>query len=426
MRVRRSRGFQGEVAVPGDKSITHRALILGALAEGETHVRGASDGEDCRSTRRCLESLGVPIRDGPGGSLTVVGRGPEGLCEPAAVLDCGNSGTTLRFLLGVLAGRPFHAVLTGDASLRSRPMARVAEPVRRMGARVDGRDGGNLAPLSIRGRRLDAITWHPTVASAQVKSALLLAGLQADGVTTVVEPARSRDHTERMLEGFGARIRRDGLAVSIEGGRRLRATDVDVPADLSSAAFFLAAAAIVADAHVTVRNVGVNPTRAAFLDVLSAMGVTIGRAGERVVCGEPVADLSATFTPSLRAVVVEGDRIPLMIDEVPILAVVATLARGETVIRDAAELRHKESDRLAAMAQGLARMGADIEERPDGLVIHGGKRLHGAEVDAAGDHRVAMSLAIAGLVAEGETTIAGSESVAISFPGFATAAGYWS
>jgi 3-phosphoshikimate 1-carboxyvinyltransferase len=425
--VRRSPGFEGEVRVPGDKSITHRALILGALARGETRIRGASDAQDCRSTRRCIEALGVAVDDRPDGSLAVAGAGPDGLREPGDVLDCGNSGTTMRMLLGVLAGRPFHAVLTGDGSLRSRPMARVAEPLRRMGATVDGRGGGGRAPLAIRGGRLRGLEWRPEVASAQVKSAILLAGLQADGVTAVVEPAPSRDHTERMLSGFGATLERDGPAVSIRGGQRLRAADVDVPGDLSSAAFFLAAAAIVPGARVVVRDVGVNPTRTGFLDVLAEMGVSVRRTRERVVCGEPVADLSAGFAGNLQAPsAVGGDRLPRLIDEVPVLAVLAALARGTTTIRDAVELRHKESDRLAAMARGLAALGADVEERPDGLVVHGGRRLRGARVDAAGDHRIAMALAVAGLAAEGETAVEGAESVAISVPGFAAEVGRWS
>lgn len=426
LEIRRSPGFTGEVKLPGDKSITHRALILAALADGGSRIRGASDAADCRSTRRCLEALGVVIRDLEGGVIAVAGAGAEAWREPADLLDCGNSGTTMRFLLGVLAGRPWHAVLTGDASLRSRPMARLAVPLRRMGARVDGRDAGNRAPLAVRGGDLAGIEWRPEVASAQVKSALLLAGLQARGVTTVVEPSLSRDHTERMLQGFGARLERAGAAVSIAGGQRLRATDVDVPCDLSAAAFFLAAALIVPGARVRVRGVGVNPTRTGLLDVLSEMGADVQRSNERVVCGEPVADLEAVHTPSLAAVEIGGELIPRLVDEVPIVAVLATFAAGTTVIRDAQELRHKESDRLRAMATGLSALGADVRERPDGLVVRGGRPLHGAAVDACGDHRIAMSLGVAGLAAGGVTQVRGAESVAISFPSFAAELGRWS
>jgi 3-phosphoshikimate 1-carboxyvinyltransferase len=420
LRVRRSPGWQGTIAVPGDKSISHRALILGALAEGTTHIRNWLPAEDCWSTRRCLQALGVEVAETVGGEVVVAGGGPAALQEPEGILDCGNAGTAMRILLGVLAGLPLFAVVDGDGSLRSRPMRRVTEPLTRMGARVDGRRGGATAPIAIRGGGLHGITWRPEVASAQVKSAILLAGLLAEGETVVEEPAATRDHTERMLRGFGARVDVAGTRVAIAGGQRLTARDVDVPGDLSAAAFFLAAAAILPGSRVTVRGVGVNPGRTGFLEVLAAMGATVELARPREVTGEPVADVAvAAPSAGLRGVRIAGALVPRLVDEVPVLAVVAACARGETVIADAADLRTKESDRLSVMARQLGRLGADIEERPDGLRIVGGGALHGAEVDSAGDHRVAMALAVAGLAASGETVIGGSESVAISFPGFA-------
>jgi 3-phosphoshikimate 1-carboxyvinyltransferase len=423
LRVRRSPGFVGEMTVPGDKSITHRALILGALAEGETRVSGWLDAADCRSTWACLQALGVGVRQ-EGADLVVSGGGPEALSEPPDVLDCGNSGTSMRLLLGLLAGLPGLAVLTGDASLRRRPMDRVAEPLRRLGARIDGRGGGRLAPVVVRGGGLRCASLRTPVASAQVKSAILLAGLQAEGRTEVEEPALSRDHTERMLEGFGARLSRSGLAVALEGGQRLRGCPVDVPGDISAAAFFLAAAAMVPGSRLTVRGVGVNPTRTGVLDVLEAMGAGVRLDGQRLAAGEPVADVTVTAEP-LHGVRIGGQLIPRLIDELPVLAVAAAVAAGPTEIRDAAELRVKESDRVATIAAGLRRLGASVEELPDGLRIEGSSRLRGAEVAAAADHRIAMAMAVAGLVADGETVIDGAEAVAISFPGFAEALASW-
>jgi len=422
MRVRGVPGWQGRVMVPGDKSISHRALILGALAQGRTRIRNWLPAEDCWSTRRCLQAMGVVITDGPDGEVVVEGGGPQALREPDGILDCGNAGTAMRLLLGVVAGLPLFAVLDGDGSLRRRPMRRVTEPLLHMGARVDGRVGGASAPLAIRGGNLRGIRWRPEVASAQVKSAILLAGLLAAGETVVEEPAPTRDHTERMLRGFGARVAVEGARVALEGGQVLSARDVDVPGDLSAAAFFLAAAAILPGSRVTVPAVGVNPGRTGFLDVLAEMGAEVTLSAERDVTGEPVADVTvAAPAGGLRGVRIGGDLVPRLVDEVPVLAVVAACARGETVIHDAADLRAKESDRLNVMARELARLGADIEERADGLRVVGGARLRGAEVQSAGDHRVAMALAVAGLAASGETVIAGSESVAISFPGFAQA-----
>ncbi len=423
LRVRPSGGWQGTLRVPGDKSISHRALMLGALAHGTTRVRNWLPAGDCWSTRRCLLALGVSIGEDPDGAVVVEGGGPEALREPDGILDCGNAGTAMRLLLGIVAGLPHFAVLDGDSSLRRRPMRRVTEPLTRMGARVDGRQGGATAPLAVRGGGLQGIRWRPEVASAQVKSSILLAGLLAEGETVVEEPAATRDHTERMLRGFGARVQVEGTRVALAGGQRLAARDVDVPGDLSAAAFFLGAAAILPGSRVTVPAVGVNPGRTGFLDVLAEMGAEVVLAAQRDVAGEPVADVTVAAPASgrLRGVRVAGALVPRLVDEVPILAVVAACADGDTVVADAGDLRTKESDRLHETAVHLARMGAQIEERPDGLKIRGGGRLTGAEVDSAGDHRMAMALAVAGLAARGETVISGAESVAISFPEFTRA-----
>jgi 3-phosphoshikimate 1-carboxyvinyltransferase len=429
----------GEVAVPGDKSITHRALMLNAIAAGRATITGAGLGADCLSTAACMRALGATVcRRWPGGEVTddlrrdpatgrdergdavllVDGVGPNGLTEPADVLDAGNSGTTARLLTGILAGQPFFSVLTGDASLRSRPMGRVIQPLRQMGARIAARHGDTLLPLAVSPGRLRGTDLAIPVASAQLKSCLLLAGLYADGVTSITQPEQSRDHTERMLRAQGARIEEDGLTLRVHGGAALRAVDVVVPGDISSAAFWLVAGCIHPDARVTVRNVGINPTRTGLLDALRAMGARLSVANERTEGGEPVADVTAE-TSELRGVDVGGATIPRLIDEVPVLAVAAAVARGTTTIRDAAELRVKESDRLAAIAAGLSRLGAQIEELPDGLIIRGGE-LSGGEVESYHDHRMAMALAIAGLVASGAVLIRGAECVDISYPAFWT------
>jgi 3-phosphoshikimate 1-carboxyvinyltransferase len=425
MRIRVSpvRRLAGRVVVPGDKSISHRAALLGALARGRTEITGFLEGEDCLATLKAVRALGVEVTRKAPGHYLVDGAGLDGLAEPEDVIDCGNSGTGARLLVGVLAGQPFWSVLTGDESLRSRPMDRVAEPLRRMGATVVGRREGSRLPLAVRGARpLKALTYASPVASAQVKTALLLAGLWADGPVTVREPAPSRDHTERMLGGFGAR-----LAVGLEGvtltpGVELTGQPVAVPGDISSAAFFLVAAAAMSDADVTIAHVGTNPTRTGVLEVLAAMGAAIrpqaaSGPGSAV---EPAADLAVRGGP-LRGTGIGGAMIPRLIDEVPILAVAAALAEGPSEIRDAAELRVKESDRVRAIAAELGRMGARITERPDGLRIEGGTRLRGAMVGSGGDHRMAMALVIAGLLADGETVVEDTECIATSFPGFLTA-----
>ena len=410
------RPLRGLLRVPGDKSISHRAAILGGIAGGVTRVSGFLRAEDCLSTLRCLRALGVAI-DEQRDTLVIHGGPPA---EPGDVLDVGNSGTTIRLLAGVLAGQPFHSVLTGDASIRRRPMARVAEPLRQMGAHISGRQGGRLAPLAIAGASLRGIAYATPVASAQVKSAILLAGLFAEGETSVAEPSQSRDHTERMLGAFGVPVRRDGQTARLTGPAAPRGTAVHVPGDLSSAAYFLVAGALVPGSEVAVADVGINPTRTGVLDILRMMGACVEVRDEREEGGELVGTVVVRAAP-LRGIMIGGGVIPRAIDELPVLAVAACLAAGETMIRDAAELRVKESDRVAVLARELGRLGADIVPQPDGLVIAGGRRLHGGHVRSGGDHRIAMALAVAGLCADGPVIIEDSACVETSFPGFEAA-----
>ncbi|MBL0387976.1 3-phosphoshikimate 1-carboxyvinyltransferase [Tumebacillus sp. ITR2] len=411
--------LSGIVTVPGDKSISHRAVMFGALADGVTRVTGFLPGADCLSTVDCFRKLGVQIEQHSATELSVHGVGLNGLQEPTDVLDVGNSGTTARLMLGILAGQPFHCTVTGDASIRKRPMGRVATPLREMGAIIDGRDGGRLAPLSVRGGGLKSFKYESPVASAQVKSGILLAGLFAEGETGVREPEPSRDHTERMLQAFGVEVsQREGF-ITVQGGSRLTATDIHVPGDISSAAFLLVAASIVPGSDVTIRGVGLNPTRTGILDVLLDMGAQIEVLNERLEGGEPIGDLRVRGS-QLRATTVRGEIIPRLIDEVPVLAVAATQAEGVTEIRDAAELKVKESNRIATTANELRKFGADVEELEDGLRIRGGAKLRGgAVIETHHDHRIAMSMAVAALVADGAATIRDWEAVDVSFPGFA-------
>jgi 3-phosphoshikimate 1-carboxyvinyltransferase len=408
--------LRGRVRVPGDKSISHRALLLGALAEGDSHIANFLPSGDCLATLECLRQLGVHIEQHDTTTLTVCGRGKSGLEAPAFPLNCVRSGTTMRLLTGILAGQSFQSTLTGDVQLLRRPMRRVVEPLCRMGAEISDTDGH--APLTIYGRRLHGCEHRLEVASAQVKSALLLAGLQADGVTTVCEPAPSRDHTERMLLAMGARLVADGLCVTIiPGAATLRPLSLTIPGDISSAAFPLVAAVLVNGSEVTIEGVGVNPARTGLLDVLRAMGAEISISSEREQGGEPVADVTAR-TSGLGGVEIGGATVVRMIDEFPVLAVAATQAGGQTVVRDAAELRVKETDRIATVVTELRKMGAHIEPLPDGFVVSGPVPLKGTVVESHGDHRLAMALFVAGLVAEGETVIEGMECVSDSFPGF--------
>ncbi|GAB4378770.1 MAG: 3-phosphoshikimate 1-carboxyvinyltransferase [Elainellaceae cyanobacterium] len=411
--------LQGRIQVPGDKSISHRALMLGAIAQGETRIQGLLLGEDPRSTAACFRAMGATISDLNSDSVIVQGVGLGRLQEPQHVLDAGNSGTTMRLMLGLLASQPgCFFTLTGDDSLRSRPMKRVIQPLQEMGAQIWHR-GGGLAPLAIQGQILKPIHYHSPIASAQVKSCILLAGLTAEGSTTVTEPALSRDHSERMLRAFGANVSVDPetCSATVTGPASLQGQTVIVPGDISSAAFWLVAAAIVPGSDLVIENVGVNPTRTGILEALEAMGADIALENQRQVAGEPVADLHVRYS-RLQACTIAGDLIPRLIDEIPILAVAAATASGTTVIRDAAELRVKESDRLAVMATQLNQMGATITELPDGLEITGGSSLTGTEVDSYTDHRIAMSLAIAALIAEGKTVIQRAEAASISYPDF--------
>lgn len=412
--VRPGSPVRGTLRAPGDKSISHRAALLGAIASGTTQVEGFLRAGDCLSTLRCLRHLGASIEEAPPDRLVIRGRD---LREPEEILDVGNSGTTIRLLAGVLAGHPFHSVLTGDASIRRRPMDRVAEPLRRMGARISGRDGGRLAPLSIDGGGLRGISYATPVPSAQVKSAILLAGLFAEGETAVREPQLSRDHTERMLGAFGVPVARDGLTVRLRGPAALRGAALRVPGDLSSAAYFLVAAALVPGSWVRVEDVGLNPTRTGVLDILRLMGAAVEVDGLRDEAGEPAGTVTVRAS-RLHGAVIGGDLVPRAIDELPVVAVAACLAEGETVIRDAAELRVKESDRIAALARELGRLGAAVEARPDGLAIRGGPRLRGGRAASGGDHRIAMALAVAGLCADGPVVIDDPACIRTSFPEF--------
>jgi 3-phosphoshikimate 1-carboxyvinyltransferase len=415
--VRRARGLQGSVRVPGDKSISHRALMLGAIASGESTVRGLSAGADVQSTASCLRALGVEIEDG-----RIQGRGLRGLRAASGPLDCGNSGTTMRLLAGLLAAQEFESELTGDESLSRRPMDRVVKPLEQMGAHASW-PTGEVRPTRARLRvggevHLRGIEYATPVPSAQVKSAVLLAGLYAEGMTTVVETVRTRDHTEVMLGAMGADVRADGLRVSVGCAERLEPLHLDVPGDFSAAAFLMVAGGLLAGSDIRLLGIGVNPTRTAFADLLTSIGVRIDKANARFEAHEPVADLRVRPASSLRPLRVEHEQAAQMIDELPVLAVAATQIAGTSVISGAAELRVKESDRLYAMEEGLRAMGADIIASEDGWVINGPRALEGARVDSAGDHRVAMALGVAGLVADGRTEIDGAECVDISYPGF--------
>ena len=417
--VRPASRLRGTIAVPGDKSISHRAAILNALAEGDAVIRNFLPGEDCLSTLGVLEALGVSTElegEGADTTLNVHGVGLRGLREPHDVLDCGNSGTTMRLMAGVLSGQPFGSVLTGDDSLRSRPMARVVEPLREMGATIDGREGGRFAPLSIRGGGLRGITYRTPMASAQVKSAVLLAGLFAEGDTTVIEPEATRDHTERMLDAMGVRLQREGSVVRINPADGLAPLPMRVPNDISAAAFWIVAAVTHPDAELRLTGVGLNPTRTGILDALREMGADLSVEEERVVGGEPVGDIVARSS-RLQAASFSGEIVLRMIDEIPALAVAAAHAEGTTTIADARELRVKESDRIATVASELRALGVRVEERDDGMTIDGGG-IDGGGTRSHGDHRLAMAMAVAGLNARGDVRIDGAEAVSVSYPEF--------
>ncbi len=415
--IKPTENLKGEITVPGDKSISHRSVMLGSLAEGETLIKNFLMGEDCLNTLKAFSAMGIQTEMRNDGTVTIHGKGVDGLKEPSDVLNIGNSGTSIRIMSGILAGQPFYSVVTGDESIRKRPMERITQPLRQMGAQIYGRENGQKAPLTIIGGNLKAIHYNTPVASAQVKSSILLAGLFADGDTIVTEPSPSRDHTERMLRFFGADVQKDGLTCQVKSRPQLKAQEIAVPGDISSAAYFIVAALICPGSEVVIKDVGVNPTRIGMLQALQMMGARIQVENESEVSGEPVADISVAYS-NLHGRTFSGDLIVKMIDEIPLIAVAATQAEGETIIKDAKELRVKETDRIAAIAEGLQNMGAKVKELDDGLIIAGNQKLRGATCKSYFDHRIAMSMAVAALIAEGETTIENVECVDTSFPGF--------
>lgn len=416
MKFTRAKQIRGEVTIPGDKSISHRAVMFGSLAEGATEVTGFLRGADCLSTIDCFRRLGISIED-KNERILIHGKGLHGLSAPAQILDAGNSGTTTRLISGILSGQAFETTLTGDASIQKRPMGRIIEPLSQMGASITSLSGNGCAPLRIQGRPLHGIHYTTKVASAQVKSSILLAGLYADTPTSVTEPALSRNHSELMLHFFGADVKSEGTTATIQPEPKLIGQKVQVPGDISSAAYFIAAGCITPDSELLIQNVGTNPTRDGILHVCKMMNANVTLLNENMDSGEPTADLLVR-TSSLQGCIIEGDLIPTLIDELPVIAVMACFAKGTTVIRDAAELKVKESDRIAVMTENLTAMGAKVTATDDGMIIEGGHTLHGAVVDSHLDHRIAMSFAVAALNADGETEILGADCVNISYPAF--------
>ena len=415
-KITRTTGLKGTLTVPGDKSISHRAIMFGSLSEGTTTIHGFLKGADCLSTIDCFRKMGISIEE-KDETIYVHGKGLHGLSKPEETLDVGNSGTTTRLISGILAGQDFDTVLSGDASLNSRPMGRIMKPLSMMGADVISINNNGCAPLSIKGHTLNAIHYDSPVASAQVKSCVLFAGLYADGKTSVTEPFLSRNHSELMLSSFGASVQTCGTTATIEPEPVLTAQKVEVPGDISSAAFFIAAGLLIPGSELLIKNVGINPTRDGILRVCRQMGANLELLNTRTQCGEPVADILVKHS-ELNGTVIEGDLIPTLIDELPVIAVMAACANGETIIRNAEELKVKESNRLEIIVHHLSEMGCDITGTEDGMIIRGGKPLHGAVLDSHLDHRIAMSFAVAGLVADGETEITNADCVNISYPGF--------
>ena len=416
MKLKTTSCLRGEVTIPGDKSISHRSIMFGSISKGITEIHNFLEGADCLSTISCFRNMGIDIEN-KHGIVTVHGKGLRGLNAPSCVLDCGNSGTTTRLISGILAPQHFDVTLTGDDSIQKRPMKRIMEPLSMMGADITSLRENGCAPLSIRGRQLHGIHYHSSVASAQVKSSILLAGLYADGETTVTEPKLSRNHTELMLQFFGADVRTSGTTATVLPAAELYGNKVQVPGDISSSVYFVAAGLIIPNSEILIRNVGINPTRDGLIRVCKAMGADITLLNENRDYSEPTADILVR-TSNLKGTIIEGDIIPTMIDELPTVALMACFADGTTIIRDAAELKVKESNRIAIMVQNLTAMGADVEETEDGMIIHGGNPLHGAVIETKKDHRIAMTFAIAALAAEGETEILDAECVDISYPQF--------
>ena len=416
MEITKINGISGEITVPGDKSISHRGVMFGAISRGITELTGFLDGADCRSTISCFRNMGIEIKQDRD-HVIIHGKGLQGLTAPHDVLNVGNSGTTTRLMSGILAGSNFTSTLNGDASIQTRPMRRIITPLSMMGADIKSLKGNDCAPLQINGGNLHAIHYDSPVASAQVKSAVLLAGLYCDGVTSVTEPVLSRNHTELMLSGFGAEVTSRDATASVVGLPKLQGQKICVPGDISSAAYFIAASLIAPNAQLTIRNVNCNPTRDGILKVAEAMGGNITYENRRVVSGEEVCDL-VVKSSSLHGTIVEGDIIPTLIDEIPMIAVMAAYADGETIIRDAAELKVKESNRIDSVVMNLKAMGVDAEATDDGMIINGGQPLHGTTIQTKSDHRIAMAFAIAGLIAEGTTNFDDPDCVVISYPSF--------
>lgn len=410
------KSLTGKLEIPGDKSISHRSVMFGAIAHGETRVANFLPGDDCLSTISCFRKLGVSIEEKEN-ELIITGNGFEGLREPEEILDVGNSGTTIRLLLGILAGRPFFSTLTGDHSIGKRPMTRVTTPLTQMGARIDGRKDSAFTPLAIRGGNLKSFHYQLPVASAQVKSALILAALQAEGETTIIEPAETRDHTERMIRKFGGEIDKNQSVITVNGGQKLSSASIQVPGDISSAAFFLVAGAIVPESEIVLKNVGLNPTRTGILEVLKDMGADLQIIEKKDNSFEPYGDI-VIKSSSLRGTVVEGEMIPRLIDEIPIIALLATQAEGKTIIKDAQELKVKETNRIDTVVGELTKLGATIEATNDGMIIYGKSGLSGGTVSSHGDHRIGMMLAIASLLCTDAVVLENSEAISVSYPNF--------
>lgn len=416
MLIQPAHSLKGEIHIPGDKSISHRSIMFGALADGLTEVTHFLQGADCLSTIACFQQLGIEIENTPE-RILIHGKGLHGLQPSSRMLDAGNSGTTIRLISGILAGQPFSTAINGDASIQKRPMKRIITPLREMGASITGKDGSDCAPLSINGSVLHGIHYHTPVASAQVKSCILLAGLYADSPTSVTEPSLSRNHTELMLSSFGAQLKSEGTTASIMPDPLLKGQKIEVPGDISSAAYFIAAGLLVPNSEILIRNVGINPTRDGILRAASAMNADITKLNVHETSGEPVCDLLVRSS-SLTGAAIEGSLIPALIDEIPVLAVMAAFAQGTTIIKDAAELKVKESNRIETIVTNLKAMGADITATDDGMIIHGGRPLHYADIHTCKDHRIAMSFAVAALCSDGGAEIKDAECVNISYPEF--------
>jgi 3-phosphoshikimate 1-carboxyvinyltransferase len=412
------KGLSGSVAVPGDKSISHRSVMFGAIANGVTTVSNFLPGDDCLSTIACFRKLGVQIEEQEK-ELKIIGNGFDGLVEPNEVLDVGNSGTTIRLMLGILSGRPFFAALQGDQSIGKRPMTRVTVPLREMGAQIEGRKNGEYTPLAIRGGNLKPIHYQLPVASAQVKSSLLFAGLQADGVSMIIEKTESRDHTERMIHQFGGELSKENGVITVKGGQKFTGSHVHVPGDISSAAFFLVAGAIVPESEIILKNVGLNPTRTGIIDVMKSMGADLQLLASEESAFEPYGDLLIKSS-RLKGTIIEGDLIPRLIDEIPVIALLATQAEGTTIIKDAQELKVKETNRIDTVVNELKKLGAKIDATEDGMIIYGNSKLSGGTVSSHGDHRIGMMLSIAAAICQEEVYLENPGAISVSYPDFFT------